>query len=79
MLTKDDLRQIKNIIAPLARGLTEVKKDLIDVKKDLIDVKKRVRKIEKTVDVSAKLLDSDLTKTKRRVLRIEDHLGIPTQ
>lgn len=63
MLTKDDLKEIKNLLNPL--------------EKDLRDVKKRVRKIEKTADVMIGMFDAADVKLQKRVTRIEEHLNLP--
>ncbi len=63
MLTKDDLKEIKNLLNPL--------------EKDLGDVKKRVRKIEKTTDTMIDIFDVADVKLQKRVTRIEEHLDLP--
>lgn len=85
-LTKNDLNAIQKIFEPLAKDLKNVKddlggvkKDLKNVKDDLKDVKMRVKKIEKTVDVMARLFNSEDVKLSKRVNKIEDHLGISSK
>lgn len=86
MLTNNDLKQIKKIIDPLAEDLNSVKNDLNGVKKDLSelkvdlkDVKKRVRKTERTVSLIAKNYDEGDVLLARRVTKLEQHVGLPTQ
>lgn len=67
MLTQDDLNEIKKIVDPLSR-------DISDVKKDLKDVKKRVRKIEKTTDVVIKVFDKEDVRLHKRITKLEEHL-----
>lgn len=70
MLTDNDLAKIGTIVKDNVRA--EVKDQLKPVKKD-------IRKLTKTVSVMIDYFDRDHLKLKKRVIRIEDHLGIDVQ
>ncbi len=68
MLTKDELEQLGQLID-----------QRLDVKLDqkLKPIKKNLLTIKKTVDVMAKLLDGEQMRQRKRIDKIEDHLGLP--
>lgn len=63
MLTKLDLLQIKKIIQE------EVHKELTPVKKD-------IKKLQKSMDKMLDVLDREDVTLRKRIERIEDHLGL---
>ncbi|MFA5136547.1 MAG: hypothetical protein WC489_04095 [Patescibacteria group bacterium] len=66
MLTKNDLQSIKQAI-----------KDETDpINKRLGTLNKEVRKLRKDINTTIKVFDNDITDTKLRVDRIEDHLHL---
>ena len=68
MLTKEELEQLGQLID-----------QRLDVKLDqkLKPIKKNLRAVKKTVDVMAKLLDGEQMRQRKRIDKIEDHLGFP--
>lgn len=62
MLTKSDLSQIEKIVEP-------IKKDVKVIKSDL-------KRVKKTVDVMAKVFDKEDVLLRKKVKRIEEHLGL---
>ena len=82
MLTPDDLEQIGKVIdarldAKLDEKLAPLKTDIKTVTEDMQRVKKDLRGVKKTVDVMARLLDGEQMRQRKRIDRIEDHLGMP--
>lgn len=59
--------------------LSDVGDQVEETRKDVVDVKKRVGKIEETVDLIAKNYDEGDVILARRVKKIEEHVGLPTQ
>jgi hypothetical protein len=68
MLTDNDLEKIKLVVEPIVENVVDRK--LIPVKKDL-------RYLKKTVNIIAKNYYEADVKLRRRVSRIEKHLGFP--
>ncbi len=67
VFTDEQLAQLRNVI----------REEVEPVKKDLKTLKRSVRKIEKTVDILIRRTDEEDVALRRRVERIEDHLGLP--
>ncbi len=67
MLTKDDIEQLGNVIDA----------KLAPIQKDIKSLKKHITHIKKTVDVVARLLDNEQMSQRKRIHRIEEHLGLP--
>lgn len=65
MLTKNDLQQIREVVREEVKS--EVKEQLKPVKKDLSQIKR-------TVTTTAKLLDLEQMRQRKRITRIENHL-----
>ena len=88
MLTKSDLSQIGKLIrdettpiihqelAPVKKDVASLKEDIGGLKKDVGSLKKDMRYVKKTVDVMIDLFDRQDVKLNKRVIRIEDHLGL---
>lgn len=68
MLTHDDLKQIKEVVA--------TKEDVVSIQKQLKTIEKTVSKVEKTVDIMAKVLDRADVDLNKRVKHIKEHLGL---
>lgn len=52
-----------------------VQEELAPVKKDIKGIKSELKKVRKTVDVMGRLLDGEQMKQRKRIIRIEEHLG----
>lgn len=80
MLTKTDLKQIDNLISRRLQNTT-TKDDLkyLATKQDLKSIKSDIAKIRKDIDVIIALFDREYINLRKRVEKIEEHLGIPTQ
>jgi len=71
MLTKNDLKQIKNVVKPLiSEGITPLKSDIKTLKED-------VSKIRRDVAVILDFFDTEYLNLRKRVERIEEHLNLP--
>jgi hypothetical protein len=68
MLTKDEVEQLGQLLD-----------QRLDRKFDqkLKPIKKNLRAVKKTVDVMARLLDSEQMRQRKRIDKIEDHVGLP--
>jgi len=88
MLTTQDLKQIKTVIQdeinPIKKGVgllqTEVgilRLDVDGLKKDMKVVKKDLSKVKSDLKVTIEFFDNDLTRNKKRIERVENHLGLP--
>lgn len=85
MLTKSDLQQIRNIVKEEAKKavigespqIVEkiVARELAPIKKDIQTIKTDITKIKKDIDVIISFFDNEYLGLRRRVERIEDHLG----
>lgn len=75
MLTKNDLNQIKNIVKgeinPVVNGLELVKKDIKVIKRD-------VSKLKRDQGTMLDLLDKEQMQQRKRIIRLEEHVGLPT-
>ena len=70
MLTKDDLKQIGEVVEE------KVELKITPIKKDISILKNSVKKIQKTIDVVAKVLDRADVVLNKRVKRLEEHARI---
>ncbi len=68
MLTKNDLQALQQIVK------TTVKKEVSD---EIKPIHRELKKIRKDLNADISTFDSDITDTKKRVDRIEDHLHLP--
>lgn len=85
MLTKSDLLDIQKIVDGSVQKQTRkivqeetrqiVKEELAPVKKDIKGIKSELKKVRKTVDVMGRLLDREQMIQRKRIVRIEEHLG----
>lgn len=89
MLTKSDLSQIQKVIQVETTRIVQsetrkivqeetaniIQRELDPVKKDIKNIKMNVRKVKKTVDVMARIFDREDIRLRKRVTRIEEHLG----
>lgn len=91
MLTKSDLLGIQKIVdgsvqkqtrkivqeelAPIKTNVQALQTDMHGVKKDIKGIKSELKKVRKTVDVMGRLLDGEQMRQRKRIVRIEEHLG----
>ena len=68
--TKDDLKSMED-----RQNKRFATKD--DLKRQLKPIKKSIDKLTKSINLSIKFTNEETTKIKKRVNRIEDHLGLP--
>lgn len=72
MLTKNDLQQIRGVV----QDETEpIKQDVKGIKKDIKALKSDSRYLRKSINLFIEYTEEKDTKIKKRVERIEDHLG----
>jgi hypothetical protein len=71
MLTKNDLNQIS--------GLLDERLDtkLEPIKKDIKVLKSGLSKLQKTQDTMLDLLDKEQMQQRKRIVRLEEHVGLP--
>lgn len=69
MLTKSDTKIIKDLLKPLEQDVTSLKVDVKVIKAD-------VAKIRKDVDAVVDFFDKEYLDIRKRVERIEEHLGL---
>lgn len=75
MLTPNDLQAIKRLIQEEGQV---IRKDVsADVDKKLKPIKKDIKKIKKDINVMVKVFDREDMNLRRRVVRVEKHLGLP--
>ncbi len=75
-LTNRDLQQIRGVV----KDETEpISKDIKTIKRDVGNLKKDVSKLKKDVDVLIVRSDREETLLKKRVVRIEEHIGLPSK
>lgn len=72
MLTKTDLKQIDNLISKRLQNVAT--KD--SLKEELKPIKSDVAKIRKDIDVIIALFDREYVNLRKRVEKIEEHLGL---
>lgn len=72
-LTKLDLRQIGDVVDE------KINKRLLPIENGIKDLKKNLRYVRKTVEVLIGRSDKEETLLKRRVSKIERHLGLPPE
>lgn len=72
MLTKTDLKQIDNLISKRLQNVA-IKDSL---KEELKPIKSDVAKIRKDIDVIIALFDRKYINLRKRVEKIEEHLGL---
>lgn len=85
MLTKSDLSDIQKIVDVVVQKQTRqivqeetrqiVQEELAPVKKDIKGIKSELKKVRKTVDVMGRILDGEQMRQRKRIVRIEEHLG----
>ena len=93
MLTNTDLKEIdkvvtkrvKNEVNPLKKDINTIKSDVYKVwnevglmKKDVKTIKFDVSQVRKDVKVISSFFDREYLELRKRVDRIEEHLGIAT-
>lgn len=81
MLTKDDLKQIGDVVEEkleqkLEQKLEPIRNDLSVVKKDMRSAKSDITKIRSDIDIIIDSFDRDYLDLRGRVERIEEKLGI---
>ena len=76
MLTKNDLNQIRGVVKDEVGEQFDSK--LKPIKKDIKDIKKGVSKLQKTQDLMLDLLDKEQMEQRKRILRLEEHAGLPS-
>lgn len=83
MLTKQDLSQIKNLLQPVNNRLDKIDQKLFehDKKFDNIDtqfkvVNKKLNKLQIDLATTIEYFDVDVIHNKKRLNRIETHLGL---
>jgi predicted nucleic acid-binding Zn-ribbon protein len=69
MLTKDDLNQIKKIVEPIQKDINTLNKDMSTLKKDVAETRKDVK-------VLIAYFDREYVELRKRIDRIEEHLGL---
>lgn len=74
MLTKTDLNQIRGVVREEVDTIVDKK---LDVK--LKPIKKDLKYLRKTVKIIAKNYDEGDVMLARRVKKLEQHVGLPTQ
>ncbi len=74
MFTDEQLNQLRGVMREEVGPL--IREEVEPIKKDLKTVKRSVRKIEKTIDVLVRRTDEADVALRRRVERVEDHLGM---
>jgi peptidoglycan hydrolase CwlO-like protein len=78
MLTKDDLKQIGSIVdTKIDKQLDPVKKDIADLKKDMKTVKRDMGETRNDIKTLRAYFDRDYVNLRKRIDRIEEHLGVP--
>ncbi|OGH23139.1 MAG: hypothetical protein A3F31_04065 [Candidatus Levybacteria bacterium RIFCSPHIGHO2_12_FULL_38_12] len=77
MLTKTDLKQIEGIVQGVVRNETRqiIQQELEPIRKDTKTLKKDMRYVKKTIDIMVRMFNEDDVKLRKRVEKIEDHLG----
>ena len=77
MLTKTDLKQIEGIVQGVVRNETRqiIQQELEPIRKDTKTLKKDMRYVKKTIDIMVRMFNEDNVKLRKRVEKIEDHLG----
>lgn len=80
MLTKSDLSKIQKVVQnevePIKTDVSSLKQDVGVLKRDVGSLKKDMKHVKKTVDVMIDLFDRQDIKLHKRVVRIEEHLGL---
>ena len=72
MLTKNDINQISGLLD----SRLDVK--LEPIKKDIKDIKRDVSKLKRNQDTMLDLLDKEQMQQRKRIIRLEEHAGLPT-
>jgi hypothetical protein len=75
MLTKNDLNQISELLDERLDVKLDVK--LEPIKKDIKFLKRDVSRIKKTQDTMLDLLDREQMQQRKRIVRLEEHVGLP--
>ena len=77
MLTKTDLKQIEGIVQGVVRNETRqiIQQELEPIRKDTKTLKRDMRYVKKTIDIMVRMFNEDDVKLRKRVEKIEDHLG----
>ena len=93
MLTKDDLKKLKEIVreeieaegenlkneinGTVSMSGIKIRSELKEVKTRLKNVEVGVKKLQKDLKTVSDTLDKDIIKTQKRVNRVERHLHLP--
>lgn len=83
MLTKQDIELIGEVVdqtvekrvEPLGKELVNLSKNLADFGKQLKVMNRKLNRVAKDVSWMSKEFDTEIVQTRRRVDRIEKHLG----
>ena len=73
MLTKNDLNQIRGIVSDEISGQLDTKLD--SIKKDIKVLKSGLSKLGKNQDIMLDLLDKEQMEQRKRLSRLEEHVG----
>jgi predicted nucleic acid-binding Zn-ribbon protein len=76
---KDDVSTLKSDVSDLKEDVSGLKKDVSGLKKDVKILKKDVSEIRGDIKTLVSYFDRDYVGLRRRVERIEDHLGLPSK
>ena len=76
MLTNTDLGKIGNIVQKESRKI--VQKEFSPVKKDIKTIKSDISQIRIDIKVIVSFFDREYLELRKRVERIEEHLGLET-
>ncbi len=75
MLTRNDINQISGL---LDTKLEPIKKDVASLKKDVKILKRDVSQVRKDQGTMLDLLDKEQMQQRKRIIRLEEHTGLPT-
>ena len=77
MLTKQDLSEIKNLLQPINNRLDKIDNKLIEHDKQFKTVNKKLNKLQIDITTTIEYFEIDIIHGKKRLNRIESHLGLP--
>ena len=73
---RNDVSELRVDVSSLKVDVSELRVDVSILKDDMKVAKRSIKKVEKTVDVMIDFFNTEDVKLKKRVEKIESHLGI---
>jgi len=76
MLTQSDLKNIKELIEPVNTKVGDLDKKVTSLEKDIKTIKKDASQTRKDVKVLIAYFDREYVELRKRIDKIEEHLGL---